>query len=236
MNTIQGIKGFLGTSLIDFPGKVAAVVFLSGCNMRCAFCHNQSLIDGHADLQDLSLDELIDALNRRKKLLDAVVVTGGEPTYHPQLTYLLRHLRSTDLEIKLDTNGLHTNILAALLGEGLVDYVAMDIKMAPHRYTEELDTLKDAAQRLHATIELLKASGIPYEYRTTVVPGMVTEEDIRHIAQIIAGAPAYYLQQYVPTHVSDPNLAGRPAYPREVLERFKSIVEPHVKHVGLRNI
>lgn len=236
MNTIQGIKGFLGTSLIDYPGKVAAVVFLAGCNMRCPYCHNQLLLDRNSELQDLSVDELIDALNRRRKLLDAVVVTGGEPTYHPQLTHLLRHLRMTELEIKLDTNGLRTNILAAVLGEGLVDYVAIDVKMAPERYPAELKTLKDAAQRLTATVELVKASDVDYEFRTTCVPGMVREEDIRLISQMIKGAPAYYLQQYIPTHCNDPELSGRPPYPREVLERFKTIAEPYVNHVGLRNI
>ncbi len=236
MNKIQGIKGFIGTSLIDYPGKVAAVIFLGGCNMRCSFCHNHLLLEQPSGLQDLSLEDLIEALNRRKKLLDAVVVTGGEPTFHPQLTHLLRHLRLMDMAIKLDTNGLRTNILAAVLGEGLVDYVAVDMKMAPHRYASELNTLKDAEQRLLASIGLLKASSIPHEFRTTCVPGLVREEDILTIAKLIAGAPAYYLQQFVPTHLDDSELGQRPPYPREVLERFKALAEPYVQKVGLRNL
>jgi pyruvate formate lyase activating enzyme len=236
MHVILGIKGFLGTSLIDYPGKVAAVIFLNGCNLRCPFCHNTLLVSDGVDLEDLQLTELIESLNRRKKLLDGVVVTGGEPTAHPQIAQLLRSLRTTGLSIKLDTNGLQSKILSGLVEEGLVDYVAMDLKMDPERYPEELCAPPDASQRLRASTDFLKLGKVAYEFRTTCVPGLVMEEDIRIIAQWISGASAYYLQQYRPTFVKDTQLAERPPLPREVLERYLDLVRPHVKDVGLRNI
>ncbi len=236
MNAVQGIKGFLGISLIDYPGKVAAVVFLSGCNLRCPYCHNSSLFDSGQELEDLPLEELMEALGRRRKLLDGVVVTGGEPTVHPQLFQLLRSLKTTGLSVKLDSNGMKSNILAAAAGEGLVDYLAVDIKLDPVRYSQELRAPEDAAHRLRATVDWLRASDLDYEFRTTCVPGLVREEDIKVISRMISGASAYYLQQYVPRHVPDSSLAQRPPYPPEVLERFREIARPYVKAVGLRNL
>lgn len=239
MHVIQGIKGFLGTSLIDFPGRVAAVIFLSGCNLRCAFCHNSRLLGNEIDLEleDLPLDELIRGLERRRKLLDGIVVTGGEPTAHPQLTYLLRNLRPLGLDIKLDTNGLKTTLLKILVKEGLVDYLAVDMKLAPERYPRILGAPEDAAERLVETVDFLRTvQGVEYEYRTTCVPGLVQEDDIRQIARLISGAPAYYLQQYIPTFVVEPDLAARPPYPAEVLERFREIARPFVQEVSLRSI
>jgi pyruvate formate lyase activating enzyme len=236
MNAIQGIKGFLGTSLIDYPGKVAAVVFLSGCNLRCGFCHNGVLVSESAELEDVALRELIDGLRRRKKLLEGVVVSGGEPTLHPHLTWLLRELKSTGLDVKLDTNGLKPAVLAEALNARLVDYVAVDMKLAPARYAEHLAGPQDAPALLAETVERLRRSRIDYEFRTTCVPGLVTETDIETIARLIQGAPAYFLQQFIPTHVEDPQLATRPAYPREVLERFVSVAQPFVANVAIRNI
>ncbi|MCK5242150.1 anaerobic ribonucleoside-triphosphate reductase activating protein [bacterium] len=237
MNIIQGIKGFLGTSLIDFPGRVAAVVFLSGCNLRCPFCHNTLLVSEDQGLEDLRLDELIEAIKRRRKLLDGIVVTGGEPTVHAQLTYLLRSLRTTGLTIKLDTNGMRANILKILVKENLVDYVAVDMKTSPQRYPRALQAPADAAEQLQETVSFLKStSNLEYEFRTTCVPGLVMDQDVLAIAKLIQGAPAYYLQQYLPTHVTHPDLNGRPPYPREVLERFQEIARPYVREIGLRNL
>jgi pyruvate formate lyase activating enzyme len=236
MNAIQGIKGFLGTSLIDYPGKVAAVVFMSGCNLRCGFCHNSVLIHDGEHLEDVGFGELIDGLRRRRKLIEGVVVTGGEPTVHPQLTGLLRELKATGLDVKLDTNGLRPTVLEELLRNRLVDYAAVDMKMAPARYAAFLEGPQEAPARLAETVELLRLSRIDYEYRTTCVPGLVSDTDIETIARLIHGAPAYYLQQFIPTHVEDQKLAERPAYPREVLERFVTLAQPFVSNVTIRNL
>ncbi len=236
MNAIQGIKGFLGTSLIDYPGKVSAVVFMAGCNLRCGFCHNSVLIHDDTHLEDVGMRDLIDGLRRRRKLLEGVVVTGGEPTVHPQLPWLLRELKGTGLDVKLDTNGMRPGVLDEVLRARLVDYVAVDMKMAPERYTATLKAPEDAASRLKETVDILRRSRVEYEYRTTCVPGMVAESDIVAIAHLIAGAPVYYLQQFIPTHVEDPQLATHPPYPREVLERFVALAQPLVPNVIIRNL
>lgn len=239
MKTIHGIKGFLGTSLLDYPGRVAAVVFLSGCNLRCPYCHNSRLLgrEVDAELEDLSLDELLQALERRRKLIDGVVVTGGEPTVHPQLTYLLRSLKPLGLSIKLDTNGLRATLLKVLFKERLIDYIAMDLKTSPDRYQAELGAPPDAAEALRETVAWLKSqTDLAYEFRTTCVPGLVQEQDMEEIVRLIAGAPLYALQQYLPTYVADPELSRRPPYPQEVLERFRNLAQSRVKHVELRNL
>lgn len=239
MKTIHGIKGFLGTSLLDYPGRVAAVVFLSGCNLRCPYCHNSRLLgrEVDAELEDLSLDELLQALERRRKLIDGVVVTGGEPTVHPQLTYLLRSLKPLGLSIKLDTNGLRATLLKVLFKERLIDYIAMDLKTSPDRYHAELGAPPDAAEALRETVAWLKSqTDLAYEFRTTCVPGLVQEQDMEEIVRLIAGAPLYALQQYLPTYVADPELSRRPPYPQEVLERFRNLAQSRVKHVELRNL
>lgn len=236
LQAIPGIKGFLGTSLIDYPGKIAAVVFLSGCNLSCPFCHNRILAQQHQELEDVQLEELIGGLSRRRKLLDGVVVTGGEPTRHPQVEELVQALKATGLAVKLDTNGMLPGVLHSLLSKGLLDYVAVDMKLAGDRYPAELGGPRDAGQRLADVVAMLRSSGVQHEFRTTCVPGLVSAEDIAWIAGAIHGAPAYYLQQYTPVHVDDPELAQRPAYPREVLERFLDLARPHVQTVGLRNL
>ena len=233
---VKGIKGFLGTSLIDYPGKVAAVVFLAGCNLRCPFCHNHALLEDNDELEDVSVADLVSALERRRKLLEGAVITGGEPTLHPQLPELLRTLRTTGLAIKLDTNGMRPEALAGVLRDGLVDDVAVDVKVAPERYPVALGAPPDAVRRLEAVVRLLRGAGVAYEYRTTCAPGLVGATDIETIARFIAGAPRYYLQQYQPVQVPDAEMAARSPYPPEVLERFAELAAPHVGAVALRNV
>jgi pyruvate formate lyase activating enzyme len=236
MRTIHGIKGFLGLTLVDYPGKVAAVVFLGGCNLRCPFCQNPSLVKATVQLPDLELPSLLDSLNRRRKLIEGVVVTGGEPTVHPHVLYLLRELRTLGLAIKLDTNGLRPPRLREMVKENLVDYFAMDLKTAPMRYPAALGAPADAAQRLRQSVDYLRQCGVDYEFRTTCVPGFVGEEDMLAIGRFIQGAPRYYLQQYVAGQVLDAGACNRPPYPHEVLERFQTLSAPYVQRVELRSV
>ena len=236
MRAIHGIKGFIGLTLIDYPGKVAAVVFLGGCNLRCPFCQNPSLVKQTENVADLEIKDLLTALDRRRKLIEGVVVSGGEPTLHPHIIYLLRELKALGLAVKLDTNGLRQQRLQEMVKEHLVDYFAMDIKTSPERYAAELRAPADAQQRLQASIGFLRTCGVAYEFRTTCVPGLVGDTDILAIAKMIQGAPKYFLQQYVATEVLDPQICNRPPYPREVLERFQNLVRPYVGQVELRSI
>lgn len=190
------IGGLQKVSLLDFPGKIAATVFLPGCNMRCPFCHNAPLVLPEQRLDPgLSEQELLDFLQTRRGKLDGVCITGGEPTLHRDLPELLRAVKAMGFAVKLDTNGTNPGMLSELLREGLLDYVAMDIKNSPEKYSltcggEHLAEVKKSAA-------LLMESGTDYEFRTTVTKQLHTPEDIEAIGKWLAGAKGYYIQQFV---------------------------------------
>lgn len=213
--------GLQRLSLLDYPGRVASILFVKGCNFRCPFCYNPQLVRGEG--REIPTQEILDYLKRRKGWIDGVVITGGEPTLYPGLVEFLRELKDEGLEIKLDTNGSRPDLLRELLGEGLVDYVAMDIK-APLR---EESYSKVAGVPLHPreireSLDLLLSSRIDYELRTTVVPTLLGEEEILEIAGEIRGAKRYCLQQFrrTPFHL-DERFSRVSPYPREFLERIR---------------
>lgn len=225
--------GFQRLSLLDYPGKVASLLFVRGCNFRCPFCYNPELVRGTAEV---SWEEILGYLRKRKGWLDGVVVTGGEPTLHPGLPEYLRELKAEGLSVKLDTNGSHPELLEELLREGLVDYVAMDVK-APLReeaYARAAGTVVplDAIRR---SLSLLLSSGVEYELRTTVVPTLLGEEDLLEIAGEIRGARRYYLQQFRRTssHL-DERFSRLPPYPREFLERVREKISGYFGECAVR--
>ena len=189
------IHGLQKMTLLDYPGKVACTVFLGGCDLRCPFCHNAELIDGSAKavMED---DELLQFLQRRKGLLEGVAITGGEPTLRQDLPGFLGAIKALGYPVKLDTNGMHPEVLKKMLDENLVDYVAMDIKNSPEKYamTCGLETMN--LEPLYESIELLKASGIDYEFRTTVVEELHALSDFPKIGEMVRGGKAYYLQAF----------------------------------------
>lgn len=191
----MNIAGLQKMTLLDFPGKVACTVFLQGCNFRCPFCHNSDLLPGQGQpLMDH--EELLAFLQKRRGLLDGVCVTGGEPTLQPQLPQLLSRIKELGYAVKLDTNGCFPDRLKALVEEGLVDYVAMDVKNSPARYGETAGFLKLDIKQIQQSIAYLKQAPVDYEFRTTVVEGLHTADDLVEIAQWLQGAKAWYLQQF----------------------------------------
>ncbi len=186
------IAGFVRNSFVDYPGKIAAVLFLPGCNWDCFFCHNRDLIAGVGPT--VEEEEVWAHLERRRGLLDGVVVTGGEPTLHAGLPDLLRRIRSLGLLCKLDTNGSRPEVVEALLAEGLLDYVALDIKTLPGEYRSICGPAAepDAVWR---TLSLLRSSGVAFECRTTFLP-QLTVEDIAELAALLAPVPRWALQAY----------------------------------------
>lgn len=193
------ISGLQKLTLLDYPGKVACTLFTSGCNFRCPFCHNASLVLPELARQcdgAISEDELLLFLRKRQGVLDGVAVTGGEPLLHKELPALLEKIRALGFMIKLDTNGSFPERLMDVVSAGLVDRVAMDIKNAPELYakTVGLDTLDLGA--IERSKNFLLGGTVDYEFRTTVVRGLHTRESIAGAAQWIAGAKKYYLQQF----------------------------------------
>ena len=190
------ISGLEKCSFIDYPGKLAAVVFLKGCNMNCSYCHNQELLKKETSAPVLSEDELFRFLQRRGNLLDAVVISGGEPTLNPGLPELIRRIRKSGFLVKLDTNGTNPGMISALLSQGLLDYVAMDVKTILSEYNRVCRVLVDTGSIVRS-IKLLLDSDIDYEFRTTVYPGL-TESNLYRLAELLTGAEKWVLQHYSP--------------------------------------
>ncbi len=188
------IAAVVKCSFIDYPGKIAAVVFTPGCNLRCFFCHNRGLIDGDSVPCGTTQEEVIAWLETRLGLLDAVVVSGGEPTLQPGLAAFMAEVRSLGYLVKLDTNGTRPNVLALLINAGLLDYVAMDIKAPTEKYDAVCGVRVDQCA-IYNSIMLLMDGRVDYEFRTTIVP-QLNREDILAIGNRIRGARAYVLQLY----------------------------------------
>ena len=187
------ISGLMKLTLLDYPGKVACTVFLAGCNFRCPFCHNGSLVRG-GDL-DISEDELFTFLARRKGVLDGVCLTGGEPTLYEEIFDLARKIKALGFSLKLDTNGSNPERLGRFIDEGLCDYAAMDVKSSPEGYAAACGTSVDM-KKIKESIAILKTRGIPHEFRTTVVKGLHTKEDVVAAARLVGEGEPYFLQCY----------------------------------------
>lgn len=227
------ICGLQKTTLLDFPGHVAATIFLGGCNFRCPYCHNSELLGSDAP-ETLSIDELLSFLNKRKGILEGVCVTGGEPTLHPELPILLMEIRKLGYLIKLDSNGTNPEFLKQLFDQGLVDYIAMDIKNCPEKYGMTAGCGHIDLNRLKESIDFLLGGTLPYEFRTTVVRQLHTAEDITGIGAWIQGAERYFLQNYKDSpQVLTP---GYSDFTKEELIQFASFAKPYVKEVSIRGV
>ncbi|HZK39512.1 MAG TPA: anaerobic ribonucleoside-triphosphate reductase activating protein [Clostridia bacterium] len=186
------IAGFAKTSFVDYPGKIACVVFTPHCNMKCGYCHNKHIISGDVPLMDKA--DIVDYMIKRKDMLGALVITGGEPTLQTGLTEFIKKVKQLGLCVKLDTNGSNPGILQDLLAKNLLDYVAMDVKAPLEKYSQVAGCPIDI-NAITASIETLKKCSVPYEFRTTFAPALTTE-DILEIGDLVQGTKNYCLQQY----------------------------------------
>jgi pyruvate formate lyase activating enzyme len=221
-------SGLQKTSLIDFPDKVAAVLFTPGCNLRCPYCYNWRIV---VDPKPPFLNEetALQILEERRKYVDAVVVTGGEPTIHKELPRFLKKLKDKGFTVKLDTNGLNPTVLE----EGLphVDYVALDLKTSPQKYP--LLGAKDT-EALLKTIEILKSGKVEHEFRTTVAPKIVEEADIILMGETVKGARNFALQQFIPGDTLSEEYKSLKPYPPDVIAGFAETLRKYVEKVTLR--
>lgn len=229
------IKGFQGTSLLDFPGRIASLIFFGGCNLCCPFCHNPTLVLDPDQYPDYPLEDLLDELRERRTFIDGVVVSGGEPTLDRELPLLLREVKALGLEVKLDSNGLAPAVLAKLFAEGLVDYLALDLKTAPERYGELHRAPVDPAL-LRRGIGVVLDAAVPYEIRTTCVPGLVEAADFTAMGEAVAGARHWVLQQYIPRFALAESWRAVVPHPPERLAEFARIAEGYAERVSLRGL
>jgi pyruvate formate lyase activating enzyme len=221
-------SGLQKISLIDYPNKVASVLYTPGCNLRCPFCHNWRIV---VDPKPPFLHEAaaLKILESRKKYVDAVVVTGGEPTMHKELPKFLAKLKKRGFQVKLDTNGFYPEVLEECLP--YVDYVAMDLKTSLEKY-KQLGT-KDTAG-LMRTVEILKAGKVPYEFRTTAVPEFVTAEDVKCIGEMVKGAKTHVFQQFVPQDTLDKKFEALKPYAPKTITEFAGTMKKYAENVILR--
>ena len=224
------IQGLQKLTLLDFPGRVACTVFLGGCDFRCPFCHNSSLIPGGEAVMDD--EELLKFLKKRQGLLDGVAFTGGEPLLRRDLAPLLREIRALGFAVKMDTNGNHPDVLKELVGEGLIDYVAMDIKNSPEKYAATIGLESFDTSAVAESLAFLKTDVVDYELRTTAVAEYHTDEDFRAMAKWIEGAKRYFIQCY--TQRDSVLFGGLTAPSAEDLHRWCEIVRPFVGEAAVR--
>ena len=224
------IGGLQKVTLLDFPNKVACTVFLTGCNLRCPYCHNPELVLPRNDRKTVSENELFEFLSSRRGKLDGVCITGGEPTLYPSLPDLLRRIRRMGFLVKLDSNGSVPEMLEHLLREKLLDYVAMDIKNAPSRYAETCGA--DVIEHIKKSAALLKNSNIDYEFRTTVCHPFHSPECMEEIGRWLLSAKRYYIQPFVDSG----NLLGSgiSAMAKSELEALLKAVKPYIPAAELR--
>lgn len=228
------IGGFQKMTVLDYPGKVACTVFLAGCNFRCPFCHNALLVTKQTD-DEISAEDVISYLSKRKGLLDGVCITGGEPLLNEDIELLLTPIKELGYSIKIDTNGSRPEVLKRLVEKGLADYVAMDIKACAEDYPT-VSGVKDVNfTDISESIQYIMHCGVDYEFRTTVVKELHTTDSIASAAKMIQGAKRYYLQAFKD---SGEQLIqnGFSAHSRETMEKMLVQVQKFVPSAEIRGL
>lgn len=225
--------GFEKFTLIDYPGKVACMVYTIGCPFRCPYCHNPELVDETCTTR-IPEQVVFDFLDERKGMLDGVVITGGEPTMHNEkLMSFMGEVKRRGFLVKLDSNGVDPAFLQKAIDEKLVDYVAMDIKSPLSKYSQTVARAVNV-EAIRKSIDIIKGSGIEYEFRTTIVKSMLSPEDIEQIGKEIKGATNYYLQKFVPTKILNPQFLSKVSYDDKELAELKTMMEQYVSFCGIR--
>jgi len=229
------IGGLQKLTLVDYPNKIAATVFLTGCNFKCGFCHNSGLVNEKEtmDRQEIKESEFFDFLKSKQGLIDGICVTGGEPTINADLIDFIKKIKELNFSIKLDTNGSNPETLQELIKQGLLDFVAMDIKTSPDKYEKAVGAEVNL-DNIKKSVEIIKKSKINYEFRTTVVPGIVDREDIEKIGKWLKGAKKFSLQQFRNQKVLNKEFERVVPYWDDTLKEFKKILEKYIKNVELR--
>ncbi len=220
-------------SLIDYPGRICATVFTQGCNFRCPYCHNPELVEPSLFRKTTADDEVFAFLKKRRGKLDAVNITGGEPTLQPDLIEFIKQVRSLDYMVKIDTNGSFPEVLRKLIDGKLLDYIAMDVKAPIEKY-EEVTRSSIAPENIAESIKLIMDSGIDYEFRTTITASLLTERDIEKIGILIGGARCHVLQKFVPSKTLDPGFMNEGTLTDEKICNIKEKLERLVQSVIIR--
>ncbi len=229
-----GIRGLQKTSMVDYPGKVACTVFLPNCNFRCPFCHNPALINDVNDLPIIRDEEFFSFLDSRKMWLDGVCITGGEPTLSQELVPFIRKIKEKGFLVKLDSNGSNPKMLDELFKDGRLDFVAMDIKASPEKYSL-VSGVNVNITSIQESINLIRSSGVDYEFRTTILPRFHKRDDLLKIGEWLKGSRTYALQQFRPGFGTlDPSFKNEETYQPDKLREFAEMLKPYFEKVIVR--
>ncbi len=227
------IGGLQKVSLIDYPGLICAIIFLQGCNFRCSYCHNPELVEPRLFQPCIKENEVLEFLETRKGKLDAVTITGGEPTLQDDLTSFIKKIKKMKFTVKVDTNGSQPQVIKDLLDNKLLDFIAMDIKAPLEKY-ESIVKAPVNSDSIQESIKLILKEKIPHEFRTTIVESQLEEKDIQQIALLISGAKNYVLQKFVPVKVLDKEFLNEKSYPEEKFQKIKKHLEHQITSVTIR--
>lgn len=219
------------SSFIDYPGKISAVIFTGGCNFRCGYCHNPELVQNLGD--EISEKYIFDFLDQRKKYLDGICVSGGEPTLQKDLVQFIKALKDRDYLVKLDTNGTYPDVLMELINQKWVDYIAMDIKGPLDRYSEIANTNVDV-EKISESIDIILNADIDYEFRTTIHKEIIDIKDLLKIIKSIKGAKRYSIQNIKITGPILKNEATYTAFSRDELDHIKEALKEYVEELNIR--
>ncbi len=229
------IASYQKFTLVDYPGKIATTVFTIGCNFRCPFCHNPELVNGpQLAIADKKTEkEFFEFLKKRAGKLEAVCITGGEPSLQLDIIEFMKKIKDVNYLVKLDTNGTNPDVIEKALTEKVVDFIAMDIKSSLQNYHKAVNTKVDL-DKIKLSVDLIKNSGIDYEFRTTVVPGIHTYKDFDEIAKWLKGAEHYSLQEYRDQKILDENLRQKTANKTLDLDKIKKTISKNFKKMEIR--
>ena len=229
------IKGLEKFAPKDFPGYISSTIFVGGCNFRCPYCHNSDLVLRAASLPSFPLDYFLSFLDSRRGWLEGICVTGGEPLLHEDLEVLLSIIKDRNLLVKVDTNGSFPFRLEKLIDKGLVDSVAMDIKNSWEKY-EQTAGVKVKISDIKKSIDIIRNSGLDYIFRTTVVPGLVEEDDIRKIGQMLKGSKAFQIQQFESNNTLDKLYIKKQPYSNQEIEAMTKIAQTYFEKVKVEGV
>ncbi len=227
------INGLQRVSIIDFPKRICAVVFTGGCNFRCPYCHNPELVVGWEKLPTISEDEVLTFLENRRKLLDGICITGGEPTIHKRLPDFIRKTKKRGFQVKLDTNGTNPSMIEELINGGLLDYIAMDIKATSEKYDIAAGVSVNL-QDIEKSVGLIMRGKIDYEFRITVFPDFLSTEDGKKIGEWVKGARRFVLQRPRKLKMLLDVFKDRPVYAEKELNNIKNTLSNYVEEVKIR--
>ncbi len=228
------IHGFNKTTLLDYPRHLAATIFFGGCNLRCPFCHNASLVTGAASQPMIPEQEVLSYLAKRKGILEGVCITGGEPTLNPDLIPFITKIKELGLKVKLDTNGTNPQLMKTLVADNLIDYIAMDIKNSKDKYALTAGLSSFSIEPILESVDFLLTSPIDYEFRTTIVKEFHDREDMLSIGEWLSGAQAYFLQSFQDS--GDVLQHGLHSHNKETLEEYVKLLTPMIPSISIRGI